>query len=156
MNENRVFHQIKTLERIVFRKFILGNEIQEENLGSIPKPTLTQMDILMYILEHKDEEIYQKNLEEVLNLRRATVSGVLQTMEKNGLIERITDTQDSRTKKIILNEKTKAIFEQNKTKFNNIEEKLTQGIPKEKLSIFLEVIEMMKNNVERENIKNNT
>lgn len=72
--------------------------------------TPTQMQIIEYILEHDGSCVYQKDLENVLKLRRATVSGVLQTMEKNDFIERVIDKNDTRVKKIILNKKTSKIF----------------------------------------------
>lgn len=152
MKENNILYQIKSLEKIILRKLLTEREFRKE-LRTKPKPTPTQMEIIMYILEHKNKEIYQKDLEEVLNLRRATVSGVLQTMEKNGLIVRVTDTEDTRTKKIVLKDKTREIFERNRKRFDELEEILTQDIPEEKIKVFVEVIEMMKNNVEKESTK---
>ena len=143
-------YQIKTLEKVVLRKLLTDHGIRNEELELMPKPTPTQMEIIMYILEHAKEEIYQKDLEEVLNLRRATVSGVLQTMEKNELIERITDSEYTRTKKIVLKEKTKEIFRQNKKKFDELEKVLGKDIPKENIRIFLDVIQKMKKNIEKE------
>ncbi len=93
MKNRRVLYQIKSLEKSLLRhnkdKSIKDKEI-----------TPTQMEILIYIFKNEDKDIYQKDLENVLNLRRATVSGVLQTMEKNHLITRVTDIEDTRAKKL--------------------------------------------------------
>lgn len=148
MKEENILYQIKDLERVIFRKLFTDGEIRCEDLEPKMRPTPTQMEIIMYLLEHQDEAVYQKDLEDVLKLRRATVSGVLQTMEKNDLIERMTDTEDTRTKKVVLKQKTIEIFEKNKRKFDRIEEKLVKGIPEEKMKIFREVIEMFRKNVE--------
>ena len=109
------------------------------------------MQIIKYILENNDKEVYQRDLEKVLNLRRATVSGVLQTMEKNNLIKRVTDTNDTRTKRIILNEKTKNIFFTYRKKVSELELKITSGISKDELKIFSSVIDKMKENVKNLN-----
>ena len=102
MNDNKVLYEIKSLEKMLVRELINNSDIKDkENL----LPTPTQCQIIEYILNNKNKDIYQKDLEKVLNLRRATVSGVLHTMEKNGLIKRVTDESDTRTKKIILNKK---------------------------------------------------
>ena len=95
MKEKNLLYQIRTLEKLVFREFICS-----EN-ANFPILTPTQMQIVEYMLKHNEENVYQKDLETILNLRRATVSGVLQTMEKNGYIERVVDTEDSRIKKIL-------------------------------------------------------
>lgn len=111
MSDNKILYQIKTLEKMILRTFWNDKELEDEILIKKEfKPTPTQMQIIEYILEHINEVVYQKDLEEVLNLRRATVSGVLQTMEKNELIERTTNTEDTRVKKIILHEKAKEYF----------------------------------------------
>ena len=86
------------------------------------------MQILEYMFKHQDQEIYQKDLEKVLNLRRATVSGVLKTMEKNNLIERIIDSNDTRTKKIVLSNNAQKVFESSKEKIESLEKKCISGI----------------------------
>lgn len=148
MKEESILYQIKDLERVIFRKLLADGEIRSEDLAPKMKTTPTQMEIIMYMLEHQEEAVLQKDLEDALNLRRATVSGVLQTMEKNDLIERMTDSEDTRTKKLVLKQKTIEVFEKNKRKFDRIEEKLVKGIPEEKMKIFREVIEMFKKNIE--------
>lgn len=105
------------------------------------------MQIIGYILDNYDKEIYQKDLEAVLNLRRATVSGVLQTMERNGLVLRVVNDGDARSKKIILNEKAKKIFASNEKKIAELEKIAVRGIPDDELVIFSKVLSSMKNNL---------
>lgn len=151
MKQSKVLYQIKTLEKMIARVFLKNQMIPTKVvIKDISKTTTpTQMQIIGYILDHIDEDIYQKDLENVLNLRRATVSGVLQTMEKNKLIERITYSEDSRKKKIILNEEAKKIFLENQKIMNKMEKIITQDISKEELDIFSNVIEKMKKNIEK-------
>lgn len=144
MNESKVLYKIRTLEATILRKMELkiGDNIKVRN-----HPTITQIRIIEYILKNNNKDIYQKDLENILNLRRATVSGVLQTMEKNGLIERTTSNDDSRTKKIILNSSAKEMFLKGEERIKMIEEKSLKGISKEELSIFLNVLDKMRNNI---------
>ena len=144
MNESKVLYKIRTLEATILRKMEhkIGDNIKVRN-----HPTITQIRIIEYILKNNNKDIYQKDLENILNLRRATVSGVLQTMEKNGLIERTTSNDDSRTKKIILNSSAKEMFLKGEERIKMIEEKSLKGISKEELSIFLNVLDKMRNNI---------
>ena len=88
-------YQIKTLDKMIFRKICSREDMLRAKDALINKTmTPTQMQIIEYILEHDGSCVYQKDLENVLKLRRATVSGVLQTMEKNDFIERVIDNKD--------------------------------------------------------------
>ena len=115
MAEIHVLYEIKALEKEIIRTFINNKDV------TIPEnvfPSPTQFQIIECIIDNENQEINQKDLEKRLNLSRATISGVLQTMEKKNLIKRITNKEDVRTKKIILNEKTKEVFEENIKKLN--------------------------------------
>lgn len=150
MEESKVLYKIKSLEKLIIRNFICDKEFTIENINSHPTPT--QMQIIEYVLNNDSKAIYQKDLENILGLRRATVSGVLQTMEKNGLLERVIHSEDARTKKIILNDKAKKIYLKNKNKIFELEKTITKNISNEDLTTFLKVLDIMKNNLKQQNI----
>ena len=147
MKNNSVLFEIKSLEQGIVR-FIFSDIKFPENLKM---PTPTQMQIISYILEHRGESIYQRDLEKVLHLRRATVSGVLGTMEKNHLIIRVIDENDTRIKKIILNSKLETILENHINEVMKWENEIVKGISKEDMKIFIKVINQMKKNIEYTN-----
>lgn len=140
--ENIVLFKIKELDKKIVRTML-----KENSDINIPPLTSTQIQILKYMIEHQNENIYQKDLENVLNLRRATVSGVLQTMEKNNLIKREIYENDVRVKKIILNEKTKNIFLKNKQKIDEIEKNIIKNISKKDLDKFTQIIDKLITNL---------
>lgn len=150
MKKNSVLLEIKSLEKMIFRSLIKCDKEKASNFISVPTPT--QMQILEYILNHQEEEIYQKDLEKVLNLRRATVSGVLQTMEKNNLIERVVASNDARVKKIILNPKTKELFLEKRKQMEELEEMVIDGISEKEIEEFLNVLNKIKSNVKNYNV----
>ena len=134
------------MKKIVYEIKSLDLKILKQVLRCDREITPTQMRIIGYLNEN--EIVYQKDLEKTLNLTRATVSGVLQTMEKNNLITRVSNNCDARLKQIILSEETKTIFEENKRKFDNLEKELIKGISDKELEIFVSVVEKMKNNLD--------
>lgn len=145
MDKISVLFEIKSLEGMIARDFF-KNFLDEKD---IPKnvPTPTQMRIIEYILNCKDE-VYQKDLEKVFDLRRATISGVLHTMEKNNLIIRTTSVSDSRTKTIKLSDKTKSIFVNNKKRLIELEKLMIKDISKNEIDYFIDIINKMKKNIE--------
>ncbi len=139
--DDNLLYEIKSLEREIFRNFIKSSGFND---GKIPTPT--QMLIVQHLLKNNGVT-YQRDLEDVLNLRRATVSGVLQTMEKNGILER-TVSEDRRVKKVILNKDAKKFFDNKKEIFEKLEKKMILNVSEDDLKVFLKVLKQFKNNIE--------
>lgn len=145
MEDKNIFNSIKELEKGIVRKIM--SETSHDEMYS--KPSIAQMQIIKYILKHDGKTIYQRDLEEVFNLRRATISGILKTMEKNNVIIRVCDPNDARGKIVILSDDAKKFFKEKETLFKKIETVLKKDISKEELEIFYKVILKMRDNINR-------
>ena len=77
MKEEKLLNKIKRIQ-IVSNKCIF-NDDELKNKRNISN---TQQLIIEYMLENRDKDVYQKDLEKDLNFSRATVSSVLKTMER--------------------------------------------------------------------------
>lgn len=71
--------------------------------------TPTQFRILKLLLLNPPRTLRQVDVEQHFAIRNPTVTGILQKLEKKGLIERIVNPQDSRSKVICLTEKALAM-----------------------------------------------
>ena len=131
MEKLRVTYQIKNLNHEIIR-YICETKVEKKEF-----PTPAQMQILHYIFSKKGDKVYQRDIGNALNLRRATLSEILKTMEKNGLIYKIPDKNDTRIKEIILSDKALINFETVKKSLNSAEKVVTKGIEKKDLDIFL-------------------
>src|SRR5690606_32706222 len=100
--------EIKVLATLLKRNLDAGRD-------DTGKESLTGMQgwVLGYLKGNTERDIFQRDLEKEFNIRRATVSGVLQLMERNGLIVREPVEHDARLKKISLTEKGILLHEQN-------------------------------------------
>lgn len=145
MEDKNIFDSIKELEKGIVRKIM--SETSHDEMYS--KPSIAQMQIIKYILKHDGKTIYQRDLEEVFNLRRATISGILKTMEKNNVIIRVCDPNDARGKIVILSDDAKKFFKEKETLFKKIETVLKKDISKEELETFYKVILKMRDNINR-------
>ena len=148
MNEKRVLYKIKELDKAILKTFISDNLCDDKKIDTSIVLAPTQMKIIEYILSNKGKDIFQKDLEEVLNISRATISGILQTMEKKELIKRVSDSIDTRTKKIILNNKAEKMFNIHKKKLDLLETIIKKDITEDEIEFFCTIINHMKNNVE--------
>ena len=74
MKEKSILYEIKSLEKLIARTFMLASKLDIKETKKFPTPS--QIQIIQYIVTSK-KTVYQSELEDVLNLRRATVSGIL-------------------------------------------------------------------------------
>ena len=135
----KILFKLKDLDKMIVRSLL-----DQEKLELLPSPT--QMQIIEYII-NSDEEVLQCDLEKAIKLRRATISGVLKTMEKKNLITRVISSKDARVKKIILSDKTKKMYLESRAKLEALEELITSNISDNEINIFLEVMNKMQENL---------
>ncbi len=111
--------------------------------------TVSQAYVIDFIsIEGKDKEIFQKDLEREFDLKRSSISLMLNNMEKSDLIERVPVTEDARLKKIILTQKSIKIYEKISTAIDSIENKLSENITPEEIKVFQSVLDKIRNNLE--------
>ena len=72
--------------------------------------TVSQAYVIDFITDNNDRDVFQKDLEMEFDLKRSSVSLMLNNMEKHDLIKRVPVAEDARLKKIILTEKYFRIF----------------------------------------------
>ena len=96
------------------------------------------------------EAVFQKDLEAEFQMARSTASGILQAMEKKGLITRESIPRDARLKRLVLTEKGMEFQMEIMENFDRIQDVLKSDIPQEKLECFLEVLDMIRENAQRE------
>lgn len=108
-----------------------------------------QIRILNFVLvSYPDREIYQKDIEEELNIRSASVSTLLKKMEAQDFIHREKVSSDNRLKRILPTTYTVEMKEQVERHIALLKKRLTAGIDEEELRIFSNVLKKMQENME--------
>ncbi len=100
------------------------------------------------MVSYPDREIYQKDIEEELNMRSASVSTLLKKMEAQDFIRREKVSYDDRLKRILPTSHTVEMKEQVERHVALLEKRLTAGIGEEELKVFSDVLERMQENME--------
>jgi len=114
------------------------------------KDSVTMMHgrIVAYLFSNKDRDVFQRDIEQEFEIRKPTVTKILQTMEKNGLIIRYGVDYDARLKKIQLTEKAKHLHGEVTDRVTSFEEMVTKGLTEEEIETFLVVVNKIKKNLE--------
>ena len=110
--------------------------------------TGVQSRILGFISHNSEKrDIFQKDIEEELDIRRSSVTSVLQLMEKNGCIERVSVSTDARLKKIIITEKGTEIQRNVWNLILELEKSLTDELSDEELDVLASLIDRLSNKI---------
>lgn len=104
--------------------------------------------IIGYLAENIDKDIFQKDIEKKFMIRRSTVSGILQLMEKKGYINRESVEYDARLKKLTLTDKAWEYFNRAMKKIDEGEAVLRSGLSNEEIDTFLTILNKIKSNIE--------
>ena len=92
-----MIHQI---DRLMFRN--LSSRVRAEGLDEV---TLMHGWVMRYLYENRDRVICQKDIEHTFDIRRSTVTNIIQLMEKKGYVERRSVLGDARLKCVSLTAK---------------------------------------------------
>ncbi len=161
-------HFLKNRERMVNVKeedIKIGPEIHctdlklSRNLSAhvrksgVDEVTMMHGWIIRYLYENREQDIFQKDIEQRFAVGRSTVTNLIQLMEKKGFVKRESVKQDARLKKVILTEKGIASQESFEDIVEHIEEELSEGISEEELHIFYKVLDRINQNVKKYEVR---
>lgn len=102
--------------------------------------------ILKFLQENEGKEVFQRDLEEVLETTKSTCSKVISTMESKGFLKR-ESVADARFNKISLTPLGREIVKTADVHMEEFESKLKRGLTDEQLETFFYCIETMKRNI---------
>lgn len=139
--QKHIGYEVHTLDRMIGQ--LINSLFEKEGL------TMAQSWIIGFLYEHQEETIFQKNLEAHFHMARSTATGVLQGMEKHGLLMREAVASDARLKRLVLTEKGVQLQIATMENFVRLEQILKEGIPREELPLFFETMEKIRDNVSR-------
>ena len=112
--------------------------------------TGVQSAMIGFIYEKsRKKDVFAKDIEKEFDLRRASTAGIIQNMEKNGLVKRELVGNDARLRKIVLTEKALELRKKLDKSIKNMEKKMQEGLTKEEIEKYLDLTKKMANNLER-------
>lgn len=130
---------------------ILSHKLKKRMNANMQSLGLTggQSRIMHYILVKCAEgPVFQRDVEKAFGMSRSTATGILQLMEKNGLIVRESVASDARLKSLIPTERAAHLDAQISESLRQGEQRLTKGLSSEQLAQFLETAAHMAANLD--------
>lgn len=139
-NEVRLGALVNRLSHLMHRRF--NSDITKYGI------TAVQANVLHFILMRSLRcDVYQRDVEEEFDIRRSSVTSVLQLMERSGFIIRESVEHDARLKKITLTEKAKELQPLVLEDRLKVETDLLRGITPEELETYRRITNKMLENM---------
>ena len=109
--------------------------------------TSSQTGVLIYLLLNQNNEINQKDIENYLNLKNPTVTGILNRLEKKDFITRTTSNKDARHKIIVLTDKSKNIQKEVFDEIDFMEKQITKNMSQKEIDILFKLLQKVLENM---------
>lgn len=111
--------------------------------------TGVQSRVIYYILVHcQDGLVFQRDIENAFRLSRSTATGILQLLERNGIIRRESVASDARLKSLVPTQHAAELDAQVRACLRETDRMLTRGIPDSQLQLFKEIAAQMLHNLD--------
>ena len=139
-----MYHLLGELKRL--NNHVLRRLGSDEVLKAQEEVTGARGYIIGFIVKNTTEGkiVYQRDIEKAFSLRRSSATQTLNSLEKSGLIRRLSEESDKRLKKIAVTEKGLESHKKVIERLNEIDSELISCLTKEELETFKVVLEKLK------------
>jgi DNA-binding MarR family transcriptional regulator len=142
--EEKLLSKLKKVDHLIIQMIFKNTNNKLPN----KHPSRTQAQILDMLI-NSNGEIQQKDIEEKLNVSRATISETLSKMEKYEMIKREIG-KDNRTKLIKLTNQSIEIHKLMNETFDNVSKKIENILTEEETNKLKELLIKLSNGLEKE------
>ncbi len=123
--------------------FCIGDQFIENNIK------LTKEQWLLLKKLHERNGQIQNDLAYITDRSKTSLTRLISTMEKNGLVYRVGCEADRRINHVYYTEKGKTIFEQAEPVFLEVIEQLTENLSQEQIELTLDTLKQIIKNAEK-------
>jgi len=123
----------------------IGVELSEHELGDMKGPQSMALGYL--IRASAQDEIYVKDLEKYMKIRKSTASELVSRLEKNGYVKTEKSQKDGRLKRLIVTEEGHEAHDRILQFLQEIDDRLVEGLSKEEVDTFVNLLNRLIQNM---------
>ena len=140
--ERSVIKEIRDINKLI------GKYISD---GHDPRKimNLTQFQIIHYLLKHADEDVCQRDLEIETNLKKASITGAIDSLVEKGLVKRVQSAEDRRVNYIRLTKQMLEYKQNFENRIAELNENIIKDIDSKELESFYHVLDKIKENIRK-------
>lgn len=140
--EKHLGHKFRIIHNMIDKYF------EKRCDDSIHYLTRVQCATLYYLYDHRNQNVFQKDIEAAFSITGATATNILKGLERQKLIMREPMPEDARLKKIVLLESGVACHKQAYRNMIHMEETLAAGFSEEDLETLRNMLDHIIANLE--------
>lgn len=141
--ENHIGAMLHQLNRMLRRRMESEMAANEALCGSMPQGWL-----MHFLYDRRGQDVFQRDIEREFHVSRSSVTGILQNMEKAGLIVREPVAHDARLKRLRLTDKAAGMHEAVVRRIEQSESDLTAGFTPEEVEQLRALLRRMQQNLQ--------
>ncbi|UKS29610.1 MarR family transcriptional regulator [Paenibacillus sp. HWE-109] len=128
---------------------LIGLKLKKQADESIKELGLNsqQGKLIAFIHEHQEQGLIQKDLSERFHVRGASITSMLQGLEKKGYIERKIPAHNERQKNIYVLPKGLALINDFELSFQRVEEKIVQNLNEDDRQVLQQLLTKINQNL---------
>ena len=123
----------------------IGVELSEHELGDMKGPQSMALGYL--IRASAQDEIYVKDLEKYMKIRKSTASELVSRLEKNGYVKTEKSQKDGRLKRLIVTEEGHEAHDRILQLLQEIDDRLVEGLSKEEVDTLVNLLNRLIQNM---------
>ena len=139
--KREIGYELRVIQRMIHHR------VEKHRAAHGDTLTFVQTRTLHFLQKHESDEVYQKDLEKELNIRRSTATEILNVLERDGYIERVSVEKDKRLKKLVVTQKARDLSERMCRDIEQMEKTLSKDISSDDLEVFYRVMDHIKKNL---------
>ena len=142
IHQDALSHRLRVLVNLLNRR---SEAMIQESLGREITPM--QGRIIGYLGLHREQDIFQRDIESMFSITRSTASKTLTLMEENGLIRRCGVSRDARLKKIEPTDKALGMLSRFDEQMIRCETLLCTGLTEEERATLTALLQKLQRNI---------
>lgn len=123
----------------------IGVELSEHELGDMKGPQSMALGYLIHA--SAQDEIYVKDLEKYMKIRKSTASELVSRLEKNGYVKTEKSQKDGRLKRLIVTEEGHEAHDRILQFLQETDDRLVEGLSKEEVDTFVNLLNRLIQNM---------
>lgn len=100
----------------------------------------TQYKIMMMLYRNEDRTIRQTDIEDFFSFTNPTVTGIVKNLERNGMVERIKNPEDGRSKLLCLTDKAYKLRDELIVLGEKLEKQVTEELTEDESILICELL----------------
>ena len=137
-------------EQMTYLVYVMQKRMRRQLSAALDRDDITlEQFVVLYNLVNQDG-VNQKNLSHKVDKDQATLARILDILESRGYVVRKTTEKDRRAFLVYITDEGRVKVKEISRRLGNVHNKIVEGIPQERVELFIELIKQMNENLARQ------